>query len=454
MNPDIKRSCQNTTRSRRYRFCQGNSQFWFVILVSIAFLFIITGPASAGEKYMAGEPVLSASVAGTNEFSPGQDVQLAVSVENTGVNEFKFSYSGIVDRDDLPNTAKFLTVTLENGTTPFIVKTDPQKLGDLKASSKVTGIFTVRIPSDTPSGTYSLPVNLNYTYLYDAWQYGTDTIQYDYKEKNLTFQLPVNIKPDVRVSVVSSNVSQLNAGLEGTITLTVKNIGHDNAKKAVIIIGRNGGSPVTPTQSSAYIGDFPAGGTATCVFKATVDKNAEAQTYPLDVYARYENYEGDFVNSDTETIGVPVGDKIKFTIVSDDANLSPGQKGVITALYRNSGGATAYNAQVRISMVDPFTSNDDTSYLGDIAPGETKKASFLVAVDRAATLKPYGIDSEVRYRDAFDNTIISDPVKLDLNVTEDKGPVATLLKNPVALAVIAAIIIAIGYIIHRKKANR
>ena len=126
---------------------------------------------------MAGSPVLSVSLAGTNEFSPGKEVQIAVVVENTGLNQFKFVKTGIVDRDDLPNTAKFLTVTLGAGNSSLIIKTDPQMLGDLKASSTATGKFTVRIPSDTPSGTYNLPVKLNYTYLYTADQYGTDTIQ-------------------------------------------------------------------------------------------------------------------------------------------------------------------------------------------------------------------------------------------------------------------------------------
>ena len=137
-------------------------------------------------------------------FPRAQEVQIAVVVENSGTNQFKFVKTGIVDRDDLPNTAKFLTVTLEAGDSPFIIKTDPQMLGDLKASSTATGKFTVRIPSDTPAGIYNLPVKLNYTYLYTAEQYGVDTVQNFYKTKEEVFEFPVRIKPDVRISVVSS----------------------------------------------------------------------------------------------------------------------------------------------------------------------------------------------------------------------------------------------------------
>ena len=80
------------------------------------------------------------------------------------------------------------------------------------------------------------------------------------------------------------------------------------------------GARSVPTEGSAYIGDFPAGGTATAVFRASVSDSAEAQTYPLDVYVKYENRDGDSVTSDIETIGVPVGGKIEFIIVSEPAD--------------------------------------------------------------------------------------------------------------------------------------
>ena len=456
MNLYKKRTLKENTGSSNYLLNQerGNSLLWSVILISIALLFIVSSPVSAGDQYMAGSPVLSASISGTNEFSPGKEIQIAVTIENTGVNTVKFQKTGTISRDDLPNTAKFLTVTLEPGNSPLIIKSDPQMLGDLKASSTATSQFTVRIPSDTPEGSYNLPVKLNYTYLYTAEQYGTDTIQYDYKTIEEVFEIPVKIKPDVRINVVSAEIEDLNAGTEGSIHLVVKNIGHEDAKKAIITIARNDGSPVVPTEGTAYIGDFPSGGSATVVFKASVTNSAEAQIYPLDVYVKYENTEGDMVSSDIETIGVPVGGKIEFVIVSDPETVTPGQKKVITVRYKNTGGAIAHQAQARVSMVDPFTSNDDTAYLGDVAPGETKEASFLVTVAGTATPKQYGIDSEIRYRDAFDNQIITDPLKLSLNVDKGTSVVDGLLKNPLALAVIAIVILGIGYALYRRNKSR
>ncbi|MCG7854806.1 MAG: S-layer protein, partial [Methanoregulaceae archaeon] len=61
-------------------------------------------PVQAGTKYMSGGPELTASIAGSNEVSPGEDTTIRVNVENKGLIDIKFVQSGIVERDDLPNT--------------------------------------------------------------------------------------------------------------------------------------------------------------------------------------------------------------------------------------------------------------------------------------------------------------------------------------------------------------
>ncbi len=161
----------------------------------------------------------------------------------------------------------------------------------------------------------------------------------------------------------------------------------------------------------------------------------------------------DLVDTDRTTIGIPVGKKVEFTILSDPIEISPGQKKVITVQYKNTGGATVYSAQARISTVDPFTSSDDTAFLGTITPGETKEAAFEISVDGSATKKEYGLDSEVRFRDAMDNSIISDPIKVRLNVIKDTG-IATVLFSPLVLGIIVVGIIGSGYWFYRRRQER
>jgi hypothetical protein len=412
----------------------------------------LTAPALAGTKYMTGSPQLSAYISGTNEFSPGKDVQLTIVIENTGLNEFKFIQSGIVDRDDLPNTAKFLTVNVLPGNAPLAIKSDPQMLGDLKGAEKANAIFTTKINADAPAGTYNLPMDISYTYLFTAEQYGVDTIAYSYKTLNQSILLPIKIKPDISIDVLSATPEHLNVGTEGYLNMKIKNTGSDTGTKSVVKIIRNGNSPVIPTDSSVYIGDFPPGSVVDCRYKVSVSKDAQKQTYPVDVVVVYENNEGDFVTSRSDTIGVSVGGKADFAVTSPAAEMNPGNKKVITVEYKNTGDTTIKSAQARISAVDPFTSNDDIAYIGDLKPGESRVVSYVMSVDRSATIKEYGLDSEIRYRDELDNTYISDTMKVKVNVTTPAGMTA-VLSNPIYLSIIVAVIIGAVYLVYhfRKK---
>ena len=217
-----------------------------------------------------------------------------------------------------------------------------------------------------PPGTYQIPLALNYTYLSQAEQYGVDTIQYYYKTKNETLLIPIKIKPDISIDVISAVPEHLNVGTEGYIDMKIKNTGFEDGSKAVVKIIRNGNSPVIPTDSSVYIGDFPTGSAVDCRYKVSVSGDAERQTYPVDVLVVYQNYEGDFVTSRSDTVGIPVGGKVEFKVISPSAEMNPGNKKVVTVEYKNTGDTTVYSAQARISAVDPFTSNDDTAYIGDL----------------------------------------------------------------------------------------
>jgi len=149
------------------------------------------------------------------------------------------------------------------------------------------------------------------------------------------------------------------------------------------------------------------------------------------------------------TVGVPVSGKISFAVVSPPSEAVAGKKNEIEVVYENTGSATARNAQARISAVDPFSSNDDSAYLGDLAPGERAVARYELKVDSEALLKEYGLDSEIRYRDALDNSVISDTMKVRVKV------VSPGLSSLVIAGIVALVIIAVGaaYYIRKNRKN-
>jgi hypothetical protein len=184
-----------------------------------------------------------------------------------------------------------------------------------------------------------------------------------------------------------------------------------------------------------------------------VSGDAQQKTYPLGVLVNYKNTNGVYVDSATETVGIPVGEKIQFNVTPVMTTIAPGATSVITVTFRNTGSATAYNAQARISAVDPFTSNDDTAYLGTMAPGDVRQASYDVSLDADATVKEYGLDAEVIYQDALDNEITSDPLKVNVQVVPSRG-VLDLLGLPGLVLIVIAILAALGYFVYSRRARK
>jgi hypothetical protein len=402
--------------------------------------------------YLGGSPQMSAAISGVNEFTPGQYATIKVIVQNSGVESLQFVKIGTIDRDDLPTTAKMVMVGLSAGNAPVIVKNDPQNVGDIKSQGIVTVSITTKILSNATEGEYQIPLTVRYTYLASSNQDGTDNLQYFYQQRNETFPITIKIKPQVKIEVLEAVPENLNIGSEGYLNLKIKNAGSEDGKKATVTIIRYGASPIIPTDSSVFIGDFPQNGTVTCRYKVAISSEAEKQTYPVDVVVMYENRDGEVVTSASETLGIPVGGKISFTISSGIVQVVQGSQSVIQVEYRNSATSVAYNAQARLSVVEPFKSTDDTAYLGDLKPGETATARYQMSADDTAVIKDYTLDTEVRYRDALDNSQVSDTIKVPVQVQPKPASNGFVQVLP-AIGIIALICISAGYyvLVMRKK---
>lgn len=412
-----------------------------IIFAVLSICTVCAVPAMAGTRYMSGSPELTAAVSGANEFFPGTETTIPVAIQNSGLIEYEFTYPTTLTPADLPNTAKLMTITLDPGGAPVTILSDPQMVGDLKGGSQMMVNFKVRIDPDAPAGRYLLPLLVHYTYLAYADQYGQDALQYFYKTKDTTLDLPIEINPEIQLDVVSVDCGHITVGTEGFVTVQIRNNGHENGTDAVLMLSPAPNSPARPSVGSVYIGDFPAGSTVTVPFKVSVSVEGEAQEYPMDLSVYYRNENGNFVYSDPVVIGIPVYGKIRFVVVSSPPEVNPGGERLLSIEYENAGSATIYSAQARIYAVDPFTTSDDTAYIGTLAPGESGTAVFKVTVQSTATEKAYSLDSEIRYRDALDNDQVSDRITVPVSIVAPTG-IAAYLANPVVIGIIVIVVLA------------
>jgi len=423
----------------------------FLILM-VAFC---TAPVMGVNQYLGGSPQMTAYISGVNEFSPGQNVNITVVIQNSGTNTMLFTSHDTLSQTDLPTTAKLATAGLSGDNTPIIIKTDPYNIGDIDSPGIVTATFSATITSNATMGNYQIPLTLTYKYLSNSNspQPSSDTLQNQYSEVTTVIPLTIVIKPEVQIDVLDVVPHNLAVGTEGYLNLSIKNIGLEDGTGASVILLRNGDSAVTPIDNSVYIGDFLQNQTVSCLYKVSVASDAQPQSYSVDVMVTYTNSEGKTVNSATDTVGVPVGGKIGFVVTSAPASITPGQTSIIEVKYQNTGSITAYNAQALLSSVNPFTSADTLAYLGDIAPGQVVTARYTISADNTAVPGNYNLDTLVKYHDSLDNSLTSDTISAQVVVVQPSstgGPLPTAA----VVILVAAILIGAGYYVVMMRRER
>ena len=183
--------------------------------------------------------------------------------------------------------------------------------------------------------------------------------------------------------------------------------------------------------------------------------SADAVESPLGGLGGVKNLNMSYWYNENVTKTIPVIIKIKedtrFEIVDIEHNLSSGSGGMLYVTYKNSGEKVAKSAFVRLSTATPFSTTDDQSYIGDVAPGETVVAKFKLNIDSDSLIydKLYGINSEILYEDAFGHQVVSDPLKVPVQIA--KEPFWNTNTIIIAIGVILAVIAGISYFIIRKR---
>ncbi len=421
-----------------------------LVLVAVIVVGGMSGIGTAAQ-YLDGTPDLRASVIGQNEFFPGDEQVIVIRLENQAMPGTLLTQA--VDAEgDAPNSALMVSAALLPGDAPVVVKTNPQMVGTIAGGSGTDVPFSVKVLPDAPGGRYLLPLVLTYTRLSHLEMVEGESVIFTYAEEQAMIDLPIAVGDVVRIEVPGIRAEDLYAGGEGYITLTLENRGTLEGNQTIVRILRDDVSPVIPVTGSVYIGDFSPGAVVEARFKVRVAAEASAASYPLVVRADYEDEAGEALQSRNVTIGVPVRGSVEFAVNGDTYRIFQGAREKIAIEYQNTGPVMVYGARARISAVEPFSADEDTVYLGDLAPGDRAVANFEISVDKEATVKDYGINTEIRFRDPIGDNRISDPIRVTIAVREHPG-ISGILYNPVMMSVIAAVIIGIVYYlyIYRKR---
>ena len=266
-------------------------------------------------------------------------------------------------------------------------------IGTLKANETINVTFVVDVNAEE-GGYYPFQIS------------GIYTADGDVKQTSpASFGVSVKDKPEIEVEEVKSNVF---AGSKGDVLVKLVS---DSEIKSVK------GKLETDPPLSVIAGQFYAGDGKSFEmrFKVKAGDDAENIVYPAKLTVTYD-LNGREVSKKFD-VGIKVGEKIRFEI-DGEGSIPAGSERIVSVKIKNTGGYEIRDATARITVVDPFSTTDDSSFIGNLKPREEKGISFRIKVDKDATPKEYALNLEVKYRDINGEWVISEPVKLPIVVTE------------------------------------
>ncbi len=298
-------------------------------------------------------------------------------------------------------------------------------VGELKPGEIAKAIFYVKI-NVKDEGNYTFKVKAVYLNEFnrieesDPVPFGVHVAKApDFVVKSVQSRVFVNSKGDVVVTIVPTTDLK-----DVSIYLTTK-------------------PPLSVLSSEYYLGDVQAGKEYTAVFKVQASDEAKPVTYPAEIKLKYRSMD-EYFYTDPKSAGIKVNPKMKFEVYGTP-KIAAGSEGIVEWTIKNVGNFTIREATARLTITDPFSSDDDTAYIGTLKPGETAVIKFKLSVDADATPKKYGLNLEVKYKDLEDEWAISEPTKAVIEVVPPKPPYGAI-----ALVVIIAIV-AVAYYLRRRK---
>lgn len=224
--------------------------------------------------------------------------------------------------------------------------------------------------------------------------------------------------------------------------------------KQVVESLRSGDKTKAPLEFTIEIAGHAPAGTYPMFLDLNYDyqNNVEVYAGELDPEAGLKGFQVFYSHKKAnQSFSIPliIEKQADFKIIDTTAELGVGEKdGNMAVTYMNIGEEPAKEATVRLSVSKPFSSVDDQAFIGNLLPGEETTVVFRMDMDSDATAKDYVINSEIKYIDVNGNSVVSENMKIPVNVVQKGGSttIAFILAALIALA-------AAGFYIYRRKHN-
>ncbi len=421
----------------------------YAAIFALLLMLAVPCAGAAGEHTVGSTPALSGYVSGTNYFYPQSNVQITIVLENAALD--KSAIRGVqYTTDVIESTTALNTIgRLTPGDAPVTVKTERQMFGNIPAGSSATESYQININENAPAGLYNLILETEYSYVKYSNILPNGMWDYTYQTVVVPVEIPIEIRGVVKPEILSVDAESISPGLNGKITLVIKNAGYETGTNAAALLTSQGGI-IRYIDGSVFIGDFKPGDVTEVVFNAEVKDGAGIGVHPEKLTIQYTDKYGQTVTSTSESFGIPVTNGVKFAVTSGSIKIAPGESGKYDIVLKNIGDNTAYDTKIRLIPESEVKIDDNSASVGKLAPGESVTLPFNIAIDSSADAIPYSINTEIKYRDASDRLILAKQIKIEVD-TQPPNVLLNLITNPITIfVIIGAILVAVYYTRQRK----
>lgn len=327
----------------------------------------------------AGRPLLvldSYGVSGDQEITPGQQLELRLTLVNRGQDFARNVLITFTGTDFLP---------VDTGGVRALNEVDP---------NEKVNVFQSLIANPALSGQSlaTLTVNLSYTSLDGSASFTeTLTITINLKKPSLggparpTATPTLISRPQLVVTAYQTDVDPLQPGAIFELKLDIRNLGTANARSVTMVLGGGAslneqGTPVpggselstfAPLGASnvIFLGDVPVGETISTAQKLIVNVTANPGAYPFKLSFIYDDEKGGRqVNDQVITLLIYQLPQVEVGFYRDPGIFYTNQMSMLPLQVTNLGRKTAVLGNMRVTSPNADITNNVT-LVGSLEPG-------------------------------------------------------------------------------------
>ena len=395
------------------------------LLAAIALLVVCSIPALAA---VTGGPALSITVT-EERIEAGETATLQVSVQNSGaVESGSASNPGLHDE---VTTARGVTLSLDNGSVPFDVRTRRQAFGAVPVGLSDPVDVIVAVPPDADPGRYTIDGTLDYEYTDYISESGGgwSTTEAD---TDVRIRVVVPARASVAVRDIDSTVTEDDAG---TVAVTVENDGTLTARDVRFAL--TSASPHLTVDGAdtgtRTVERLPPNRSVQLSYRVGPTEGTARTNYSMSLATEYETAWG------TDRVAPPVwfsvtpGTGVNAAIETTAVELPTGAEGAITGSVTLTGDRPANDAVLLVESVPGGVAvTDGRIPLGDVAAGATSEFSIPVTVSPTARAGSRSLSATLEYRDANGQRRTTVPDSLSVTVTDRERVAVRAINGTIA----------------------